>query len=43
MRVEVYFFDPTSFIGIQHPEFTRADLSSEDKGKIIQAGIQSLR
>ncbi|HET9751427.1 MAG TPA: hypothetical protein VFP52_00635, partial [Myxococcales bacterium] len=34
MRVEVYFFDPTSFIGIQHPEFTRADLSSEVKGKI---------
>jgi hypothetical protein len=34
LKVEVYFFEPTSFIRIQHPEFTRADVSSDEKGKI---------
>jgi hypothetical protein len=34
LKVEVYFFEPASFIGIHHPEFTRADVSSDEKRKI---------
>lgn len=34
MNVEVYFFEPARFIVIRHPDFARADVSSDEKGKI---------